>query len=66
MRIVKKLVRLIKEVGLTDEDVRKISRIADKVKGGAAMFIKKTVADIAGEPVEADEACDCPSGGGCC
>ena len=29
-----------KEVGLTNEDVRQICRIADKVKGGAAMFIK--------------------------
>jgi len=55
-----------KEVGLTDEDVRKISQIADKVKGGAAMFIKKAVADVAGEPAGADETCGCPSGGGCC
>lgn len=54
-----------KEVGLTDEDVRKISQIADKVKGGASMFIKKAVADVAGEPAEASEPCNCPSGGGC-
>lgn len=55
-----------KEVGLTDEDVRQISQIADKVKGGAAMFIKKAVAEVAGEPTEAGEPCGCPSGGGCC
>jgi hypothetical protein len=55
-----------KEVGLTDEDVRQICRIADKVKGGAAMFIKQAVIDVAGEPVEADAPCDCLSGGGCC
>lgn len=55
-----------KEVGLNDEDVRKISQIADKVKGGAALFIKKAVADVAGEPTEAGEPCGCPSGGGCC
>lgn len=55
-----------KEVGLTDEDVRQICQIADKVKGGAAMFIKKAVAEVAGEPTEACEPCGCPSGGGCC
>ena len=55
-----------KEVGLNDEDVRTISQIADKVKGGAALFIKKAVADVAGEPTEAGEPCGCPSGGGCC
>lgn len=55
-----------KEVGLTDEDVRQVSQIADKVKGGAAMFIKKAVAEVAGEPTEAGEPCGCPSGGGCC
>ena len=54
-----------KEVGLTDEDVRQISQIADKVKGGAASFIKKAVAEVAGEPTEASEPCGCPSGGGC-
>ena len=54
-----------KEVGLTDGDVREICRIADKVRGGAAMFIKKAVIDVAGEPTEAEEPCNCPSGGGC-
>ena len=54
-----------KEVGLTDEDVRQICRIADKVKGGAAMFIKQAVIDVAGEPGEAHEPCSCPTGGGC-
>ena len=55
-----------KEVGMTDEDIRTISRIADKVKGGAAVFIKKAVADVAGEPVDAGEPCGCPTGEGCC
>jgi len=55
-----------KEVGLSDGEIRKISLIADKVKGGAAMFIKKAVADVAGEPTEDFEPCGCPSGGGCC
>ena len=55
-----------KEVGLTDEDVRQICRIADKVKGGAAMFIKQAVIDVAGEPTDASEPCGCSSGGGCC
>ena len=55
-----------KEVGLTDEDVRQICQIADKVKGGAAMFIKQAVIDVAGEPTEAHEPCGCPTGGGCC
>ena len=54
-----------KEVGLTDEDVRRICQIADKVKGGAAMFIKQAVIDVAGEPAEVDEPCSCPTGGGC-
>lgn len=54
-----------KEVGLTDEDVRRVCRTADKVKGGAAMFIKNAVSDAAGAPVEAEAACTCPSGGGC-
>ena len=55
-----------KEVALTDEDIHAVSQIADKVKGGAAMFIKKAVADVAGEPTESYEPCGCPSGGGCC
>ena len=55
-----------KEVGLTDDDVRTICRTADKVKGGAAMFIKNAVVEAAGAPVAAEAACDCPSGGGCC
>ena len=55
-----------KEVGLTDDDVRKICRTADKVKGGAAMFIKNAVVEAAGAPVAAEATCDCPSGGGCC
>jgi alkylhydroperoxidase/carboxymuconolactone decarboxylase family protein YurZ len=55
-----------KEVGLTDEDIRRICRIADKVKGGAAMFIKQAVIDVAGEPTDASEPCSCPTGGGCC
>ena len=37
-----------KEVGLSDEDVQRISQIADKVKGGAAMFLKNAVIDVAG------------------
>jgi 4-carboxymuconolactone decarboxylase len=55
-----------KEVGLTDEEIRKISQIADRVKGGAAVFIKQAVADVAGEPASAYEACGCPADGGCC
>lgn len=55
-----------KEVGLTDDDVRKISQIADKVKGGAAVFMKKAVADVAGEPTEVYEPCACPTEGRCC
>ena len=55
-----------KEVGMTNEEIRKICRIADKVKGGAAVFIKKAVIDVAGEPVDASESCSCPTGEGCC
>ena len=55
-----------KEVGLTDEEILKISQIADRVKGGAAVFIKQAVADVAGEPAGAYEPCGCPSDGGCC
>ena len=54
-----------RELGLKDEDVRKISQIADKVKGGATVFIKKAVHDVAGEPTDTYEPCGCPAGGGC-
>ena len=55
-----------KEVGLTDEEVRAVCRTADKVKGGAAVFIKNAVIEAAGTPVEAETACSCPTDGGCC
>jgi len=55
-----------KEVGLTNEDVREVCRTADKVKGGAAMFIKNAVIEAAGGPVEAQAGCSCPAGEGCC
>ncbi|MGD9217607.1 MAG: hypothetical protein PVJ84_22540 [Desulfobacteraceae bacterium] len=54
-----------KEVGLSDGQVQRISQIADKVKGGAAMFLKKAVIDVAGESNEKYEPCGCPPGGGC-
>lgn len=53
-----------KEVGLTDQDIKDITLIAEKVKGGAAMFIKKAVSDVAGEFESGGESC-CADGGGC-
>jgi len=55
-----------KEVGLTDGDVVKIMQIAEKVKGGAAMFIKNAVVEVVGQPAEAYDPVGCPAGGGCC
>ena len=54
-----------REVGLKDEEIMKIFQIAEKVKGGAAMFIKKAVSDVAGEMTEKMETCGCPDNGGC-
>lgn len=54
-----------KEVGLTDEEIKNIFHIAEKVKGGAAMFIKKTVSDVAGEMNNKIETCGCPDKPGC-
>lgn len=54
-----------KEVGLNDEEIKQIFRIAERVKGGAAMFIKKAVSDVTGEMKEKTASCGCPEGGGC-
>ncbi len=54
-----------KEVGLDDEEIKRIFQITEKVKGGAAMFIKKAVCDVAGSMDKKIETCGCPEGGGC-
>ncbi len=54
-----------KEVGLDEEEIKRIFQIAEKVKGGAALFIKKAVSDVAGNMGEKMETCGCPEGGGC-
>ena len=54
-----------KEVGVADADVQHVLQIAEKVKGGAAMFIKNAVCDIAGEPEKTYEPCQCPTAGAC-
>ncbi len=53
------------EVGLKEDEIKRIFQIAEKVKGGAALFIKKAVCDVTGEMNEKTQTCGCPEGGGC-
>ena len=54
-----------KDVGLNEDDIKRIFQIAEKVKGGAAVFMKNAVCDVAGDFTEKMEACGCPADEGC-
>lgn len=54
-----------REVNLSDSEIREIVEIASKVKNGASIFIRQSIAEILGDEPEEGPAC-CAESTGCC
>lgn len=55
-----------KNVGITDDEVLFITETANKVKTGAAIFIKNAINDTIGLEPEVDQPCCAESEKACC
>lgn len=53
-------------VGLTSEEIKEAADIADKVKKGAQMAIRKTIGDLVEEGVTTEAPCGGASDRPCC
>ena len=50
-----------RQAGLSDDEVKQISDIADKVKNGASIFLKNTVYETIGIPRIVEDPCSAGS-----
>jgi len=54
------------EINLDEDEVRAIAEIASKVKNGASIFMKNTIAETLGDTPTADQPCCSQSTSSCC
>ena len=55
-----------REIKLDADEVRAIAEIAGKVKNGASIFMKNTIAETLGEAPTAEQPCCAQSNSSCC
>ena len=55
-----------REIKLDENEVRAIAEIANKVKNGASIFMKNTIAEVLGDKATAEQPCCSQTSSKCC
>ena len=55
-----------RELELTDEEVRSVAALADKVKSGAMVFMRNNIAETLGDAPLTEHPCAARAAEGCC
>ncbi len=55
-----------RELNLTNEEIRAVATLADKVKNGAVMFMRNNIAETLGDAPAAEHPCGDKVAAGCC
>jgi len=54
------------EIKLDEDEVRAIAEIASKVKNGASIFMKNTIAEVLGDTPTGEQPCCSQTSSSCC